>query len=311
MPYRFKRKESIRQGVYRILDEQCRRVVEHLSAPTDRPMHVHAARQGLKRIRALLRLIRAPLPKSLFAEANDLCRDAARAVSQTRDADIILLTFDALAKDFLPLEAGAMTAVRKLLVQRCAHGPPPLPDDEVSRYFPDLLLLADRIDESRIPTRAWQTLGEGLRRCYRHGQAAMRLAYTHPSDEHFHAWRKRVKDRWHQTQLLESVWKPIMAPTADELKRLSDLLGDDHDLVVLRSLIADELKDQLGAGLKDLLLERIADRQTQLRREARRLGQCLYVEKAKRTARRLSAYWKAWKKRRRLRTPEDALDYSI
>lgn len=311
MSYRFRRGESIAEGVQRIVGEQSRRVVEHFSAPTDRVLHVHSARQGLKRLRGLLRLIRPALPRHLFHEANQLCRDLARSVSGSRDAAVALATFDDLVKDFLPLEAGAVGQVRAALVRYDQDHQAVEPGGDGSLPLDDLLALAGRLAEVKLPKHRWEDLGRGFRRTYARGQEAMRQAFAHPRDELFHQWRKRVKDRWYQVLLLRSSWKPIMLSLAEELKRLADLLGLDHDLTVLNRLVQGELAGELGEGLRNLLGERIAEKQTQLRRESRRLGQCLYSEKAKRNARRLGTYWQAWKRRRGRRKLEPALEYAI
>ena len=49
-----------------------------------------------------------------------------------------------------------------------------------------------------------------------------------------HEWRKRVKDLWYHVTLLEDAWKPVMSALADEAHELSDRLGDEHDVSVLR-----------------------------------------------------------------------------
>ena len=49
-----------------------------------------------------------------------------------------------------------------------------------------------------------------------------------------HDWRKRVKDLWYHERLLAPTCGPTVRGHAKELDRLSDLLGDDHDLALLR-----------------------------------------------------------------------------
>ncbi len=55
------------------------------------------------------------------------------------------------------------------------------------------------------------------------------------TDEDFHALRKSVQQHWRHMQLLSRAWPEALSARADEAKALSQLLGEDHDLYVLRS----------------------------------------------------------------------------
>ncbi len=57
---------------------------------------VHAARKDLKKLRALLRLARAGLGEETFVRENTALRDAGRALSAMRDAQVLVQAFDGL-----------------------------------------------------------------------------------------------------------------------------------------------------------------------------------------------------------------------
>ena len=48
-----------------------------------------------------------------------------------------------------------------------------------------------------------------------------------------------MKDLWYQQQLLEESWPGVMKAQAKQAKKLSKLLGDDHDLTVLAEHVDD------------------------------------------------------------------------
>lgn len=80
---------------------------------------------------------------------------------------------------------------------------------------------------------------------------------------------------------------------AEDAHRLSDLLGDDHDLAILReSLIAmaGEIPVDLepAVGLVDY-------RRDQLQQEAMLHGERLYAERPKAFVRRTRRYWNVWR----------------
>ena len=57
--------------------------------------------------------------------------------------------------------------------------------------------------------------------------------------EDFHAWRKATKDLWYAVRLFEPAWPGPLDALAAELHALSQLLGDEHDLTVLRGALGD------------------------------------------------------------------------
>src|SRR5947209_16458553 len=63
---------------------------------------VHEARKALKRVRAVLRLRRKELGKARFRQENTILRDAGRALSETRDAQVLVETLDGLRESLGP-----------------------------------------------------------------------------------------------------------------------------------------------------------------------------------------------------------------
>ena len=83
-----------------------------------------------------------------------------------------------------------------------------------------------------------------------------------------------------------------MRDQAEEAHRLSELLGDDHDLWVLRATLIG-MADHIPADL-DSLIAVIDQRRSRLETDAFLLGERVYAEKPKAFLRRLHRYWKAW-----------------
>lgn len=84
---------------------------------------------------------------------------------------------------------------------------------------------------------SFRALRGGLKRTYRRGRTGRKRAFAAPTTERLHEWRKRVKYHWYHVRLLQNVWPEPMKVRRRELKVLADLLGDDHDLAVLRQLL--------------------------------------------------------------------------
>ena len=86
----------------------------------------------------------------------------------------------------------------------------------------------------------------------------------------------------------------MLGETADEAHELSDLLGDHHDLAVLRD-DAVERRELFGDGDLEQLLVSISERQDELAANAISLGERLYARKPKAFERRLRSYWESWR----------------
>ncbi|CAO3439557.1 hypothetical protein [Azospirillum argentinense] len=74
-------------------------------------------------------------------------------------------------------------------------------------------------------------------------------------------------------------------------RRRYDLIGHDHDLVVLHDIAASSVLDVTAAEALAALVER---RCQELRREAMPIGLRLYAERPGTVIDRLDVYWRAW-----------------
>ncbi|HVR39705.1 MAG TPA: CHAD domain-containing protein [Thermoanaerobaculia bacterium] len=279
MSYAFRAGESIPAGIRRIVTNRIDRAIEHLtdeSSPLDE--RVHGARKRFKEIRAVLRLIRDPLGESFSAE-NLWYRDAGRELGAARDADAMLEAIDKLldAADDKILKR-ALTRARRVLKTVPADLEP-----RVARLLDSLPFAKLRIESWPDLDDDFATIGGGLRRTYRNGRRAMQTAIAIPTMEHLHEWRKRVKDHWYHSQLLEDVWPTMMKPHLEAMEQLSHALGDDHDLAVLR--------ERTGSHV---IHEAIDARRAELQKEAESVGRRMYADSPKAVASRFEAWWKEW-----------------
>ncbi|MBK7828969.1 CHAD domain-containing protein [Nannocystis sp.] len=279
MAFRLSQHTPLGEDLRRLADGELSGAIDRLrdlhAAPDPR---VHAARKAIKRVRALLRLVRAGVPARRFRTHNLALRDAARELSAARDTAVALATFDRLVPADDPL-----SALRRGLTPHTTSNETTTPlhaaAEALSRLRPDLI--AD-LDGIRLAD-----LEAGLKDSYLGGREAMRAAHhiALPDDEVFHTWRKRAKDLWYQCQLLRDACPPLLGALEGMLDELGELLGEDHDLAVLQTAAPDS----------DALQRRIAARHLELRDAAWRSGQRIYAERPRAFVRRLRSYWQTWR----------------
>jgi CHAD domain-containing protein len=270
MAYRLKFSDGVAQSLRKVARKQLEGAAEELADGDDPVEAVHAARKRLKKSRSALRLARSGMPKREFQAHNRALRDAGRALSGARDADVLVETVEQLGERY--------DVAFKLTRNRLAKQP--RPELDPAKHADTLRGLAAGADRWAIEG---DVLVPSIRRTYARGRDAFRLADQEPTGEHLHEWRKRVKDLWYQQRLLQQAWPGVLKAEAAEAKTLSKLLGDDHDLAVLAERLDAD-------GDPQDLRELIDRRRGELLESVRALGRRVYAEKPKAFARRMNHY---------------------
>jgi CHAD domain-containing protein len=298
--FKLRPEESVGHAVRRLVRKQIDQAVGQLTGQSRGPRieAVHDARKRFKKVRAVLRLVRDELGRAVFDRENHCFRDAGRPLSAVRDAQVLVDTVDKLRdhfKDEVPHEVfsparEALKVRQKAVVKRVLDG-----ENAAAAVSATAQEARERVaDWADVPNR-WAVLRAGLRRVYRQGRSAYRSACSAPRVEVLHEWRKRVKDLWHQLQVLRPLWPENLEALANEAHHLGDLLGDDHDLAVLHDLLTEEPPLGVDPEGMQALLDLIDRRRAELQQAAVALGRRLYAERPKAFLRRLGAYWHAWR----------------
>jgi CHAD domain-containing protein len=297
MAFCFHRRESVQKAIGRLGLERIENALE-CQKDCGRAEAVHCARKDIKKVRAVLRLVRTGIAKKKFGRLAKLLREAANQLAVLRDAYIRAKTLQELARHFKgQLAPGALRHVRTELRHDF--------DEEMKRFGKErtaravertLCLVAKEMARLDVDRKGWKALGPGVKRAYSEGRCAYQRVRKGASPENFHSWRKRVKDLWYQVTLLQPVWPEQMDAMARELEGLGKYLGHDHDLVVLRKAVAEQRTGEGKARELEALNGLIEERQRELRAAALALGARFYDEKPSTFCNRLAGYWRIWRR---------------
>ena len=297
MAFALKKEESVAQGIARIVEKESREVLACLTAKGgSRKEQFHQARKRLKKIRATLRLIRDEIGESDFARENAAFRDVARRLSAVRDAQVLPETLDDLLdhyKDavspaqFQPVREVLATFSREIVDESLGD------KNDTRQAVREMRQAIARIGEYGIGHDGWKALRGGLKATYAQSRARYLAAYDSRSDADFHEWRKSVKYLRHHVDLLARCWEKPLENLSDQLHALSDLLGQDHDLAVMRDQLAAHVPED-ESEMWRALFALIEQRQAELRADAEPLSRRLFAEKPGAFTRRLREYWDAW-----------------
>src|SRR5688500_5452285 len=201
MAFRFKRKESVSKAVAR-LAKVC--VGTALKEPREDEFEaIHCARKQIKKMRALIRLVRAEIGDRDVKRRKTRLREAAEYLAPVRDAYIQTQTFEHLMRAHRGVRAPNFGAA---LNRKCR--------DQMQRFRRNELWVEVRrvleneikcFEKLRFKHSAWAAIRSSLKMSYKTAQNARSAVAADPTPARLHEWRKRVKDLWYNVSLLESI----------------------------------------------------------------------------------------------------------
>ena len=286
------------RSIRRIIEGEIGSALQRLAAPRrSSDDAIHDVRKSLKRARAALRLLRGELGSHGYGIQNTLLRDAARPLTELRDARVLVDTLmdlrndldtDAQYQAYLAAHTGLRAHRRAIRIRL-------LKQTTSLKHTCRLLGDAQQACAAwRIDANGGSIISGDLASTYKRGYRASRSARCGETEQ-LHEWRKQAKYLWHQLQIVEPLWPAMLEPLARQCHRLTQWLGDDHDLAILQDLLSGNGGVAYGGAASLQALTPLIDtRRKSLQREACLLGTKIYGEKPRRFAARLENYWHAW-----------------
>jgi CHAD domain-containing protein len=248
--------DTIASRVRAFLPAELRGIQQKLKrvGPAKLDESVHDARKSIKKLRATLRLAESMAPVRALNAVSTPLRRAAHTLGPMRDHLVLRETAKRVAgrRETPPPEAAAPPA-------------PPILKRASGDLQKALAALGPLLQEGLDAKGA----KKGLRTIYKRAQKEMKRARKTSSDDDLHAWRRRAKDLLYVTELVE-------APNGlvKKLRRVTQLLGDDHDLA---TFIAHHHAHR-GSASFGHLLQRARKRRAPLPKKAFRLGSRIFSD---------------------------------
>jgi CHAD domain-containing protein len=293
------RREPLGSGHRRMALGQLDIAIDALAGTSARAtpeQRVHEARKALKRLRALLGLLRDELGEQTYERESGLLRETGRSLARARDAAVLLSTLE----DLIARHPGKLAGRRGVLrlrtrLQHERDGASELALAGTATQagsLAELRAMRDRVNGWQLAERGGiGAIEPALGRLYGKGRKRMRRAAKAKGENRrtrsLHEWRKRVKDLRYAAEMLGA---SKVAKRADEL---GELLGEEHDLAVLAQRVRRDAKATRALGAsgapgrrtRKQLLRLIARRRGKLRKQALADGERLYRRKPKRFVR--------------------------
>jgi CHAD domain-containing protein len=286
MPYRFKLDEKIKKGFRRIAREQVALAVDELSVANIPAAAIHSSRKAIKRLRALLRAAGPALGTAAQRRHDKALRDIARRLSHRRDADVLEETVTKLETVYGKDAIDCLRALRVSLENGLGDASRPLDAESLNAIRIALSDEGKRLSKARLNSRGITAMLDGITATYGDGRRALKRTYNSPSDENVHELRKMVQAHWRHMALLSRAWPEALTIRLEAARELSQVLGDDHDLALLKQAALSHQVEGV-----DAIIELCERRQAELRDAARPRAARLFAEQPQHFAHRMTVYW--------------------
>lgn len=229
MAYRFQTDDrTLARGARRIALELCDQALAEIAvAGPPRAEAVHEIRKSVKKLRALLRLVRPGLGD--HARLDRRLRDAGRHVSALRDADVLMETLDALGGSGFPAIRAALSAAPERKPAAAAKA--------LGACQRNLAAARRKLTKLSLEGADEAVLAEGLADPLRRGGSNLRAVLHDPQSLAIHDLRKRVKDHLYHARLLAPLWPAVLAPYGAAVDALAENLGLMNDISVFLDVL--------------------------------------------------------------------------
>lgn len=297
MPYRLNPRLPLDKAVRNLARAEIRRMrgFWRVDKPASETL-VHDTRKAVKRLRALLRLVRSGLSEDDWSEANGSLRGFARQLSTARDSEVRREVLTRLLD-------GAKGPLRKAVEHAagCNNAPSTatcqLDDPAKQKAQVTLHGLARSLERLAIDPQP-TVIGEGLERTHRRGRRLLQKARLIAGDgnppsttEIFHELRKTVQAHHRHMQLLADAWPALMQARTQAARALSQRLGDEHDLEMLVQWIASKAGSALASRDRKLVADACRDEQSRIQRSAIAEAARLFAAKPSHFSAEILATW--------------------
>lgn len=292
MSLRIDLKETVPSNVERIMQtflDECRTSLQL----EDPHKAIHEARKGMKKMRAFSRLVRGEIGKKRYRQTNTYYRDVARQISEARDITAMLNTLQDLyeALDAALCEQTFQDIKNHLVSRKAAVSRIQINRDKLLEKVLKDLEKAEKIHGKwKIKREGFGVFASGIKITYTKCQQAMKKAYKKQSTENLHEWRKRCKYLRYEVDFLRDIWPEPMKALESELHQLTDYLGDDHDLAVLKAYV--ESMNHENEEALTAILALMDQKREELQTLAKPLGKRILYESPDQFVNRLAYYWK-------------------
>jgi CHAD domain-containing protein len=297
MPYRIRRRRPVPKQLHQIVRRQIDRAIEEArddGLPLE--VRVHQLRARLKRARAAVRLVRGEAGRRAKHDDHWM-RDVRRRLSGARELTVEPQTLRRLRELSRERVTPELSAVLERAERRAARL------SGSSRVEDPLKDAIKALRRGRKRTCRWKlhrsrrTVRRGVAEAYRRARRAFLDLGDARDAESFHEWRKTIKSLGYQLRLLQAASPDLWASLGGPLDSIGELLGEAHDLHLLRGRVSEDSRTFGDESDRRVLVSLLEQQMALLHEQARAQGAALLVASPSEIAARVRESWAGWRRR--------------
>ena len=240
---------------------------------------VHELRKAVKRSRALLKLLKPALDDTSYYTMDEILGNSARLLTDQREATVNLRTFINLTtnrKDILSTELRntVLKGLTEQINQSYNLGQTNF-SNQLQNSIVSLIAAKEKILNLPLNAINEKNLSVLMRKTYQKAARLFHDARFSFDTEIIHKWRKYSKHLLFQLKLSPLRNGMMMQQFVRLLERLSDQLGDEHDLAVLENYLLNTF--DLTKEYQQQIHLIVAKERMRLQNEAFKLGAKLFA----------------------------------
>jgi len=240
---------------------------------------VHTVRKMCKRSRAILQLVKPILkdPNS-YQKENDFYKNMAKLLASSREAKVMADMFDMIIKNY-KLDIDEYIDIKKNLqkIEAGEHIENEKALENLKSCKFAIETAIENIDRLILSEDSIYKLRIGYKNTYKKAQKYMKKAYKKLDIDAYHEFRKYAKYHMFQTDIV-SKKSAFDKKRVKKLKKLTDILGLEHDLTLFEEYLN---KNHLLHPNAKALIPYINKEQKKLRKKAGKLENLLFKLKPK------------------------------
>lgn len=269
-------------------------IKDKIGHPADMHVAIHETRRTLKRIRALLRMIRDETGYSDYYRENNYYRDLSARLSPLRDSYVLRKTLTDLHSRF-PEEfpEKEIWNINDSLQLRFEEHFEKFTDQlgGFDRMIQDLELARSRVHDLCRLRNEFDAIRKGIRRVYSRGYRFLRIVQKKYEEEQFHEYRKNTKYLLHHMELIQPVYPKLIRAYSSTIDKHTQLLGNTRDYVRLESFIRERSHGKRISSGDRKMLQGISSRREEMMQKILAKASRIYAEKPGEFIKRLDSYW--------------------
>lgn len=275
-----------------IIDEATLEITERKIADD---LIVFNLRKRVKNLRALLKLLRKEFGEEFYKKNNFALRDVNRRSSAIRNFSALIKVSEILkSASNDPICNEALNLLQNRIESDFEEVKRKTDYDALLNFYKyQLEKFKARLLHNQIDTNRFSSIKYGIFKIYSDGKKNLSMVIDNPESEVLHDWRKNTKDLYYPLLSLTPLWKSVISGYTKEIKLLSDILGELHDLYELKLYIQSLIDNPFDFTS---VLYFIESQNPSLIEESVLLGRKIYAENEEQFSERIKKYYTGYKR---------------